>query len=121
MIQPTSVANPYTSIVTPSHDGVHSHRPHMQYYTYIVTNKPNGTFYTGVTNNLQRRIYEPKEGLADGFTKKYDLKILVDYEIYDDIRNAISREKLIKNWKRSIKIEAIKTINPTWKDLYFEL
>lgn len=93
----------------------------MQYYTYVITNKPNGTFYTGVTNNLQKRIFEHKEGLVDGFTKKYGLKILVYYEVHESIINAISREKIIKKWKRSIKIDAITRLNPTWKDLYFEL
>ena len=93
----------------------------MPYYTYILTNKRNGTFYTGVTNNLVRRIFEHKEGLADGFTKKHSLKILVYYEICEDVITAISREKLIKKWRRKIKIAAIEKNNPNWRDLYFEL
>ena len=93
----------------------------MPYYTYILTNKRNGTFYTGVTNDLARRIFEHKEGVADGFTKRYGLKILVYYEVCEDVLTAISREKLIKKWRREIKIEAIERVNPTWKDLYCEL
>jgi putative endonuclease len=93
--------------------------PH--YYTYIITNKRNGTFYTGVTNNLAKRIFEHKEKMVDGFTKKYDLSKLVYYEIYDDVRNAIDREKMIKKWRRKIKLEAIEKMNPDWRDLYFEL
>ena len=90
------------------------------YYTYILNNKRNGTFYTGVTNDIQRRVFEHKEGMHEGFTKKYGLKILVYYEIYEDVRDAISREKIIKKWKRSIKIDAIQKINPEWDDLYFK-
>ena len=93
----------------------------MPYYTYILTNKPYGTFYTGVTNNLHRRIFEHKEEVVEGFTKKYGLKMLVYYEIYENVSDAITREKLIKKWQRKIKIEKIEEINPTWKDLYFEL
>ena len=93
----------------------------MHYYTYIVTNKPNGTFYTGVTNDISRRVFEHKEGKIPGFTKKYGLKILVYFEVYEDVRDAIAREKLIKKWRREIKIEAIQKMNPQWKDLYFEL
>ena len=93
----------------------------MPYYTYILTNKPNGTFYTGVTNDLLRRIFEHKEGKIEGFTKKYGLKTLVYYEVFEDVKDAIAREKLIKKWKRIFKIDAIKKMNPDWNDLYFEL
>ncbi len=93
----------------------------MPYYTYILTNKPNGTFYTGVTNDLLRRIFEHKEGKIEGFTKKYGLKTLVYYEVFEDVKGAIAREKLIKKWKRIFKIDAIKKMNPDWSDLYFEL
>ncbi len=93
----------------------------MSYYVYILTNKPKGIFYVGVTNDLQRRVFEHKQEMALGFTKKYKLKKLVYYEVYEDIRDAIAREKLIKKWKRSIKIEATEKTNPEWKDLYFEL
>lgn len=91
------------------------------YYVYILTNKKSGTFYTGVTNDISRRIYEHKNGLIDGFTKKYELKILVYYEIYEDVSSAIWREKIIKKWKRSIKLDAINKMNPNWNDLYYKL
>jgi putative endonuclease len=91
------------------------------YYVYILTQERNSVFYTGVTNNLVRRVYEHKNDLIDGFTKKYNVKQLVYYECYNNVLDAISREKIIKKWKRSIKINAIEKINPEWKDLYFEL
>jgi putative endonuclease len=90
-------------------------------WIYIVTNRANGTLYTGVTSNLARRIYEHREALVDGFTKKYGLKRLVYYEAYDDIRQAIQREKNIKHWPRAWKIRLILEINPDWRDLYEDL
>ncbi|MDX1949255.1 MAG: GIY-YIG nuclease family protein [Rickettsiales bacterium] len=93
----------------------------MEYFVYILSSKPNGTLYTGVTNNLSRRIWEHKEGLADSFTKKYGVKNLVYYEIYDNPLEAIVREKQIKNWKRIYKIKEIVKFNPEWKDLYYDL
>ena len=95
--------------------------PEYNYYVYILTRSRNSTFYVGVTNDLIRRVYEHKIGLADGFTKKYEIKKLVYYEYFDDIYNAISREKVIKKWKRRYKINIVESINPQWKDLYFEL
>ena len=86
------------------------------YYVYIMTS-PSGTLYTGMTNNLQRRVYEHKNKLIDGFTKKYNVPRLVYYELYHDVRDAIAREKQIKSWRRSKKIDLIKSLNPTWKDL----
>ncbi len=91
------------------------------YYVYILTRERNSVFYTGVTNNLIRRIYEHKSEAIPGFTKKYNVKILVYYEIFQDVQLAIHREKIIKRWKRKIKIDAIEKINPEWKDLYYEL
>ena len=87
------------------------------YYVYIVTNKRNGTLYTGVTNNLMRLIYEHKNKLVDGFTKKYGLNILVHYEMTNDVYSAISREKQIKGWIRKKKLALIEETNPYWKDL----
>ena len=78
-----------------------------QYYVYILAKGRNSTFYTGVTNDLIRRVWEHKQGLADGFTKKYGIKTLVYYEVFDDIEAAIWREKLIKKWRRAVKMEAI--------------
>jgi len=88
------------------------------YFVYILASKKNGTLYIGVTNDLVRRVYEHKEGVIDGFTKKYNVKKLVYYEIHNDIRNAIQREKQIKKWYRKWKIELIEKNNPEWNDLY---
>ena len=90
----------------------------MNSFVYIMSNKPKGTLYIGVTSNLARRVYEHKCGLVDGFTKKYQLKTLVYYEIHDDIRIAIQREKSLKRWLRSWKIDLIEQMNPQWEDLY---
>jgi len=91
-----------------------------QFYLYILTNNSK-TLYNGVTNNLPRRIYEHKNKLAEGFTKKYNLTKLIYYEISEDVRSAISREKQIKGWLRSKKINLIESTNPEWKDLSSEL
>jgi putative endonuclease len=88
---------------------------------YIVTNKKNGTLYTGVTSNLIKRIYEHKESVVNGFTKKYNCKILVFYEIYDNMESAIEREKQIKNSSRKRKLVLIENINPDWRDLYGDI
>lgn len=93
----------------------------MTYYTYILSNQRNSVFYTGITNNIVRRTYEHRQGFAKGFTKKYKVKKLVYFEIYDDVGDAICREKLIKRWKRCLKINAIERMNPKWKDLYFDV
>ena len=86
-------------------------------FVYILTNKNNTTLYTGVTSNLPKRIYEHKNKLVDGFSKKYNLDKLVYYEIYDEITEAIKREKQIKAGSRKKKIELINSINPEWEDL----
>ena len=88
-----------------------------QYYVYIMTDKRNGTLYTGVTNNLTRRVYEHKHKLVEGFTSKYGLSRLVYYEVFDDIRLAIAREKQIKGWLRVRKSALIEAKNPEWNDL----
>ncbi len=87
-----------------------------QYYVYIMTNRSR-TLYTGVTNNLERRVYEHKQKLIPGFTKKYNITRLVYYEVSDDIREAIKREKQIKGWLRIKKVALIESVNPHWKDL----
>ncbi len=92
-----------------------------RYYVYILASKRNGTLYIGITSNLFKRIYEHKNNLVEGFTKKYNIHNLVYYEITEDVNNAISREKQLKRWKRNWKIELIEKNNPKWKDLYFEL
>jgi len=93
----------------------------MQSYIYIMTNKKYGTLYIGVTSNLIKRVYEHKNSFVNGFTAKYNLKKLVYYEIFEDITEAIKREKQLKKYKRAWKIELIEKINPTWKDLYYDL
>ena len=87
-----------------------------QYYVYIMTNRAR-TLYTGVTNNLYRRVYEHKNKLIGGFTKKYNITKLVWYEVTSEITSAIAREKQIKGWLRKKKIALIESMNPEWKDL----
>jgi putative endonuclease len=87
------------------------------YYFYILADGFHGTLYTGVTNDLARRMYEHKNELTEGFTKKYGIKQLVYYEVYGDILDAIQREKRVKKWNRIWKIRLIRTQNPEWKDL----
>ena len=87
------------------------------YWVYILSNK-NGVLYIGVTSDLSRRIYEHKQKLIDGFSKKYNITQLVYAEEFYDINEAIHREKCIKRWKRSWKINLIKSQNPDWNDLY---
>jgi putative endonuclease len=87
-----------------------------QYYVYIMTNA-TGTLYTGVTNDLRRRVYEHKYGLNEGFTKRYHITRLAYFEVVGDVQTALAREKQIKKWRRSKKIALIKATNPTWRDL----
>ena len=91
------------------------------YYVYILASKRNGTLYIGVTNSLIRRVYEHKNGLIEGFTKKYKVHNLVFYERFDDVKSAIRHEKQLKRWNRKWKIELIEKDNPEWKDLYEDL
>lgn len=87
------------------------------YYVYILTNLTNSVLYIGVTNNIERRLYEHKNGLVDGFTKKYHLHKLVHLEEANDVVAAIEREKQLKGWTRKRKEELINETNPEWKDL----
>jgi len=91
------------------------------YYVYIMTNKPNGTLYIGVTNDLVRRIYEHRNSIIDGFTKKYNLKMLVYFEMFDRVEDAILKEKRLKKWNRQWKVEMIEKSNPDWVDLYDQI
>ena len=84
------------------------------YYVYIITNKENKVLYTGVTNNLERRIYEHKNKIIKGFTSKYNVNKLVYFEETKDINEAIAREKEIKGWRRSKKVALIESVNPAW-------
>ncbi len=87
-------------------------------WVYILTNKPNGTLYTGVTRDLPRRIWQHREGLSPGFTRRYGLRRLVWCEYHDTISGAIQREKNMKHWPRTWKVRLILAMNPGWDDLY---
>ncbi len=88
------------------------------YYVYILASKRNGTLYIGVTNDLARRVWEHKQGLVEGFTKKHHVTTLVYYEVFDDIGFAIARETRLKKYKREWKINLIQVRNVEWEDLY---
>ena len=91
------------------------------YYVYILTNKPRGTLYVGVTSDLVGRVYQHREGVVAGFTKRYGLKQLVHFERYDTPTSAIQREKNIKHWPRMWKLDLINESNPQWRDLYNDI
>ncbi|MFH1700613.1 MAG: GIY-YIG nuclease family protein [Candidatus Zixiibacteriota bacterium] len=91
------------------------------YYVYILASKPGGTLYIGMTSDLVKRVYEHKNNLIDGFTKKYKVHRLVYFEHTADVESAILREKQLKTWKRNWKIELIEKNNPNWHDLYEDL
>ena len=88
------------------------------YYVYILSSKRNGTLYTGVTSDIVKRVYEHKQNVVEGFTKKYSVHMLVWYEIHDSAESAINKEKQIKKWKRTWKLKLIEKDNPEWIDLY---
>ncbi|MBL8063525.1 MAG: GIY-YIG nuclease family protein [Anaerolineales bacterium] len=90
-----------------------------KYYVYIMASKSR-VLYTGVTNNLERRVYEHKNKLVEGFTSKYNINQLVHYEETNDVQVALAREKQIKGWLRAKKIALIESVNPQWKDLSLE-
>ena len=85
---------------------------------YILASRPNGTLYIGVTSNLVQRIWQHRENLADGFTKKHAVKMLVWYELHETMKDAIARERAIKEWRRFWKIELIESLNPGWQNLF---
>ena len=87
------------------------------YYVYILASERNGTLYIGVTSDLKRRIFQHKNNLVDGFTKKYNIHNLVFYEETKDVNSALSREKNLKNWERKWKLDLIESVNPEWNDL----
>ena len=89
-----------------------------QFYVYILASKPKGTLYTGVTSDLAKRVWEHKSKLVEGFSRKYQVDKLVYYELHDNAETAISREKQMKKWRRSWKIELIQKENPGWMDLF---
>ena len=98
--------------------GMPHHSRMREAWVYILTNKPNGILYLGVTSNLQRRILEHREGIVLGFTKRYGLKRLVYVERHSTIVAAIQREKNMKHWSRTWKVRLILASNPNWDDLY---
>ena len=89
----------------------------MEYYVYILTTKKKHALYIGVTNNLRRRLYEHKNGIHPGFTKRYHFCLLIYFEKFNDVKYAIHREKVLKGWCRYKKLELIASINPKWNDL----
>jgi len=89
-----------------------------QSYVYILSSKKNGTLYIGVTSDLIKRVWEHKNNVVEGFTKKYSIHNLVYFEIFEDIEQAINREKQLKRWNRKWKLELIEKSNPNWVDLY---
>lgn len=93
----------------------------QQYYVYILASKRNGTLYTGFTSGLPKRTWEHKNDIVGGFTKKYQIHILVHYEVFEDKEAALKREKQLKKWHRKWKLELIEKSNPEWKDLYNEI
>ena len=88
------------------------------YYVYILASKRNGTLYIGVTSDLKKRVYQHKNNLIDGFTKRYKVHHLVYFEETSDVRSALQREKHMKIWKREWKIRLVQQMNPDWDDLY---
>ncbi len=92
-----------------------------RFYVYIMANKRNGTLYVGITSNLLKRVWEHKNKLVKGFTKKYNVESLVFYEQFLDVEHAIKREKRLKKYSRQWKINLIEGLNPGWKDLYEDI
>lgn len=90
-------------------------------YLYIMASQRNGTLYVGVTSDLVGRVWQHREGTVPGFTKRHGVKTLVYYEAYDDIADAIAREKAIKKWRRKWKLRLIEAPNPDWRDLYADI
>jgi len=93
----------------------------MNYYVYILANKRNGTIYTGVTSDLVKRVWQHKNHFVKGFTSEYGVDKLVYYEITSDIKSALSREKNLKDWRRSWKVDLIESVNSNWNDLYDQI
>ena len=92
-----------------------------EFYVYILASKRNGTLYTGITSNLTQRVWQHKNNAIEGFTQKYNVKMLVFYEVHDNVESAITREKQIKKWRRAWKLQLIENRNPQWADLYEEI
>jgi putative endonuclease len=93
----------------------------MSFFVYILAGRRNGTLYIGMTDNLARRVWEHRTGAVPGFTRKYDVKLLVWYEVHDSRESAFRRERQLKKWNRAWKLSLIEKTNPTWRDLSGEL
>ena len=93
----------------------------MSFFVYILASRRNGTLYVGMTDNLARRTWEHQSGVVHGFTKKYGVKTLVWYELHETRENAFQRERQLKKWNRAWKIQLIENLNPSWRDLNYEL
>ena len=114
------MTNGWPEPVIPAQAGIYYSlrmRRDFQPAVYILASKPNGTLYTGVTSNLMQRIAQHREGVFNGFAKKYDIKRLVWFEPHDDMEAAIRREKQLKKWNRAWKVRLIEENNPEWRDL----
>jgi putative endonuclease len=105
-------------LVIPAKGGIQEEIVNKQPAVYILASKRNGTLYIGVTSNLVKRIWEHKNNMVEGFTKRYTVHRLVWYELHESMESALTREKRLKNWKRKWKLELIETRNPKWLDLY---
>ncbi len=92
-----------------------------RYFVYLLASKRNGTLYVGVTSNLAVRVGQHQDGMIDGFTRKYGVHMLVRFEEFGDINDAIRREKQIKKWERARKLELIEKANPDWEDLFSQI
>jgi putative endonuclease len=92
-----------------------------RYFVYLLASKPYGTLYVGVTGDLTARVGQHRDEVREGFTKKYGVHMLVWFEEFGDIHDAILREKRIKKWRRACKIEVIEKMNPRWEDLFFQI
>jgi putative endonuclease len=92
-----------------------------RYFVYLLASKRNGTLYVGVTSNLAVRVGQHQDGMIDGFTRKYGVHMLVRFEEFGDINDAIRREKQIKKWERAWKLELIEKANPDWEDLFSQI
>ena len=117
MIKNTFYSASFLPVVIPAKAGIQVCILMHHYYVYILATKQNGTLYIGVTNDLERRIYEHKSNLIDGFTRTYNIHRLVYYEETTDIPGALQREKQLKAWQRKWKIQLIEELNPEWRDL----
>ena len=94
-----------------------NHENNSKYYVYILVSQRNGTLYIGITNDLQQRVYQHKTGVIKGFTQKYGVSLLVYFEDFQQVQQAIERENNIKKWKRAWKLKLIEEENPNWEDL----